>query len=130
MKEKILNLILIVSSLFGYLEWGADQKMFLWQGEWDVITKLFTNPLSVIHPLTLLPLIGQICLLITLFQKQPSKRLTFAGLGGIALLFIVILIVGLISSNYKIFLSTLPFLITAMITISYQLKKKKGSLKE
>jgi hypothetical protein len=40
MKQRILNLLLIVTSLFGYLEWGADNRMFLFQGELEVLTKL------------------------------------------------------------------------------------------
>ena len=80
MKSKILNLTLILTSLIGYLEWGQDMSMFLFQGELDVISKLFTDPLSVLHPFTLLPLLGQILLLITLFQKNPSKVLTYVGI--------------------------------------------------
>ena len=43
MKAKLLNIGLILTSLIGYLEWGTDQSMFLFQGEWDVLTKLFTE---------------------------------------------------------------------------------------
>ena len=32
MKAKFLNLLLIISSLFGYLEWGAGNKTFLFEG--------------------------------------------------------------------------------------------------
>lgn len=81
MKSRLLNLGLLLSSLVGYLEWGTDQKMFLIQGEFYVISKLFTDPTSVLYPLTLLPLAGQLILLYTLIQKQPNKIVTLIGIG-------------------------------------------------
>ena len=53
MKSKILNLLLIVTSLFGYLEWGGNNSILLFQAEADIISKLFTDPTSVIHPFIL-----------------------------------------------------------------------------
>lgn len=70
MKSKLLNFLLIVTSLLGYLEWGGDNHIFLFKAEAEILSKLFTDPLSVLHPFTLLPLAGQIILLITLFQKK------------------------------------------------------------
>ena len=124
MKSKLLNLGLILSSLFGYLEWGDDNSMFLFQGELDVLSKLFTEPASVIHPFTLLPLIGQILLIITLFQKEPGKLLTFLGMGGIGILLLLICYIGLIGPNFKMLFSTLPFLVIGVLTIMHHWRKK------
>ncbi len=123
-KSKILNLGLILTSLFGYLEWGTDMQMFLFQGEYEVVSKLIRDPMSVVHPFTLLPLIGQLLLLITLFQKQPSKRLTFMGLFGMGILLLFICIVGVIALNYKIALSTLPYLFVSFLTIRHLQKNR------
>lgn len=122
-KTKIFNLVLIITSLFVYLEWGTDNSMFLIEGEIDVLSKLFTNPSSVIHPLTVLPLIGQILLLITLFQKQPKKLLSYLGIGGISLLVLLICFVGAISLNFKIIFSTIPYIFTAFLAIRHLRKK-------
>lgn len=119
MKHKILNLALVFTSLIGYLEWGTNSKMFLFQGEMEILSKLFSDPDSVIHPFTLLPLFGQILLLVTLAQKEPNKILTYIGLGCIGLLLAFMFVIGLISFNYKILLSTIPFLITAVLTIRH-----------
>lgn len=124
MKAKILNAGLVLTSLIGYLEWGKDNTMFLFQGELEILTKLFTDPISVIHPLTLLPLLGQLVLLVTLFQKQPSKILTLIGLGAIALLLLLMFVVGLISLNPKIIASTTPFIVLGILTILHHRKKK------
>ena len=117
MKSKVLIMLLIVTSLLGYLEWGGDNHMFLFQGEAEVIHKLFTNPASVIHPFILFPLIGQMLLLIVLFQKSPSKVLTYISMAGLGLLVGFMFMIGLISLNFKMVVSTLPFLVVAMLTI-------------
>jgi hypothetical protein len=122
-KSKVLNFFLILTSLIGFLEWGLDNKQFLFQVEFEIIIKLFTNPSSVIHPLTLIPLIGQITLFITLFQKNPNKVMTFIGIFGITLLIGVMFVIGLISLNYNIIFSTIPFLSIAILTLRHHLKK-------
>ena len=119
MKLKILNFLLIITSLIGYLEWGGDNHIFLFQGEAEIVYKLFTNPGSVMHPFILLPLIAQILLLITLFQKSPGKKLTYISIAGLGLLLIFMFIIGLISFNFKILLSTIPFLIVVVLTIRH-----------
>lgn len=117
MKSRLLNLALLVTSLIGYLEWGRDQSMFLFQGEFEILQKLFTDPMSVAHPFVLFPLFGQILLLVTLFQKKPSKWLTYAGIVCLGLLLGMICFIGIISFNWRIFVSTLPFIFIAIYRI-------------
>ena len=128
MKAKLLNALLIISSFVGYLEWGTDNSMFLVQGEWDVIYKLLTSPTEVLHPFTILPLLGQILLLVTLFQKKPNKALTIFGMIGIGVLLVFMAFIGIISMNLKIFASTLPFITTMVLTINNLRKKKTADI--
>jgi hypothetical protein len=128
MKAKILNLCVLLTSLIGYLEWGRDMHMFLFQGEAEVVGKLFHDPMAVIHPLTLLPLFGQLILLYTLFQKTPGKILTYIGLGCLSLLLLFITLVGALSLNYKIVLSTVPFILSGVLTVINTRRNKKSSL--
>lgn len=123
MKQKILNAILMITSMLGYLEWGTDNRMFLFQGEIEVVTKLFQDPMAAAHPFTLLPIFGQLILLFTLFQKTPGKILTIIGLVCLSVLLLFMFLIGTISLNYKIFLSTLPFLFTGILTIKEILRK-------
>lgn len=123
MKQKILNAILIMTSLMGYLEWGTDSRTFLFQAEWEVLMKLFSDPLSTAHPLTTIPLIGQLILLATLFQKEPSRLLTLVGLAAISLLLLFIFLIGLLAFNWKITLSTIPFIVISIFTIREAIKK-------
>lgn len=123
-RGKILNALLIVTSLFGYLEWGKENSSFLFQAEGEILIKLFTDPVSAAHPFTLIPLFGQIILLITLFQKNPGKLLTFIGIAAIGILLGFMFAIGLMSLNVKILFSTLPFLIIAVLTVLHFRKQK------
>jgi hypothetical protein len=88
-KTKLINGLLIITSLLGYLEWGKSNHMFLFQGEIEILSRLFVDFRSAIHPFTVFPLLGQVLLLVTLFQKQPRKWLGGVFMCGIvALLFI------------------------------------------
>lgn len=124
MKSKILNALLLITSLLGYLEWGGNNHIFLFKAEADILSKLFTDPLSVLHPFTLLPLAGQILLLFTLFQKTPGKTLTYISITGLGLLLGFMFVVGVMSRNVKIILSTIPFLVVAVLAIKHYSKIK------
>ncbi len=124
MKQKLLNLGVIVTSLLGYLEWGMQHKMFMFQMEAEIFGKLISDPGSVLHPLVLLPLFGQLLLIITLFQARPGKWLTYAGIACIGLLFVFMFVIGLLGFYYKILFSTLPFIVLAFIAIRNMRKEK------
>jgi hypothetical protein len=122
-KLKLLNFLLITTSLIGYLEWGGGNHLFLFQAEAEIIYKLFTEPTSVLHPFILLPLIAQILLMVTILQKQISKKLTYLGIGGLGILLGFMFLIGLISLNYKILFSTFPFLFITITSIIYYRRK-------
>ena len=116
-RRKILNGLAILSSLFGYLEWGGGNDAFLFQAEMEVLGKLVSDPVSAAHPITLLPLLGQVLLIVTLFQKEPSRLLTYLEIACLALLLVFMFLIGLLSLNLNIFLSTIPFLVVAILAI-------------
>lgn len=122
MKVKYLHLALILTPLTGYLQWGKDQHAFLYQVEGDLLSRIFSDPASVMHPLVLLPLAGQLLLLVTLFQKRVSRGLSLAGLACSAILPGFVLLVGLLGMNGKMILSVMPFMLTAAGAILYNKK--------
>ena len=124
-KRKLLNIGLLVTSLIGYHEWGLDHHAFVFQMEWEVISKMIKDFSSGLHPLVLLPIIGQILLLFTLFQKEPRKIITFLGIGMISLLLLFFFLIGLFNLNAKTILTFLPFIILSIITIQYNRRIKK-----
>lgn len=117
MKSKILNSLLIITSLLGYLEWGGNSHLFLFQAESEILSKLFTDPVSTFHPFTILPLIGQTILIVTLFQKTPSKILTYISIACLGILLGFMFVIGLMSLNYKIIISTIPFIVVSVFAI-------------
>lgn len=117
MKNRLLIVLLLITSLFVYLEWGGDNSSFLFKLEFDVLGKLISNPISVLHPFVILPLLGQMLLLIALFFNSPGKWLLFAGIVFLSLLPAVILLVGLLSVNIKILLSLLPYLVVLILVV-------------
>lgn len=123
MKNKLLNFCLLLSSLIGYLEWGQGQHLFLVQAELEIFRKISTDPLSVLHPFTLIPFFGQLLLLFTVFQREPSKKLTYIGMSCLGILLLFMFIIGIISTNVKIILSTLPFIICSYLILRSARKK-------
>jgi len=125
-KERILSVLLILTSLFGYLEWGQGQQLFLIQAEGEILVKLWTEPKSVLHPLILMPLMGQILLAVSIFQKTPSRILIYLGTGSLSLLIGLMFFIGMISLNLKILFSTIPFLLLTVYTLIHFRKKASG----
>ena len=124
MKTKFLNGLLILTSLLGYLEWADNNHLFLFQAEADIFTKSITDQKSVLHPFVLLPIIGQVLLLTSLFQKTPHKALTFIGIGTLGILLAFMFFIRVIRLNFKIFFSTIPFLAMTIYSIIYHKKNK------
>lgn len=125
MKSKILHLLLIITSLVGFLEWGGNNHSFLFQAEAELLSILFTAPTSVMHPFTILPLLGQIVLVITLFQRTPNKTMSYISIGCLGILLAFIFVIGLMELNFKIIISTIPFLVVAILTIRHNRKNKQ-----
>ncbi|MBK8700768.1 MAG: hypothetical protein IPN29_14995 [Saprospiraceae bacterium] len=123
MKAKLINLALILTSFLGYLEWPPDNVKFLFQLEGEVLSKMFMDPLSVMHPFIVLPMIGQILLIVSLFQKVPGKKLSLLGLSCLSILLVLFFIIGLMGLNFKIALSAAPFLVAAVVGLKHYWKK-------
>jgi len=124
MKSKLFNALLLLSSLVGYLEWGQNRKMFLYQLEIEIFSKFLKDSVSIIHPFILLPFLGQLLLVFTLFQKNPGKTLTYIGMGGIGILLALLFLVGCLNRNPYIIFSTIPFFAISYFIIRHNRKMK------
>lgn len=118
--KRILNIGLLITSLTGYLEWGGGNQTFLGKAEWNVLLQLFINPEQAAHPFTLIPMLGQIFLLISLFIPKYFRLLTLAGIACISLLLYFMFAIGLLGMNIKILLSTLPYVILSVWALLLQ----------
>lgn len=121
---KTLNIGLLITSLSGYLEWGGGNQIFLWQAEWNILSQLFSNPTQVIHLFTLVPMLGQTLLIISLFFPKYFRWLTFAGIVCIGLLLYFMFVIGLLGLSIKILLSTLPYTILSLWALWLLYKKQ------
>jgi len=97
--------------------------MFLFEAEALIFSKVLVNPEEVIHPLIVLPVVGQILLIITVFQKAPNRILTIIGIILLSLLLGLILVIGLIEMDWRIVGSVLPFFMLVFLSVS---KNRKG----
>lgn len=116
-KYRIYHLCLILFSLIGYLEWGGGQKSFIVEVEIDILTKLFTDIKSILHPFVILPFIGQLILITTFIIKSSKVKLIHTGAIAIGLLYVLIFFIGCISLNLKILASSLPYLASYVMYI-------------
>lgn len=128
MKSKILNVLLIITSWIGYLEWSGDSSSFLFQAEAEIFSKLFSDPQSVLHPFTVIPFIGQLLLVFTLFQNKSSRILTYTGIFALGFLMVFLFAIGVISLNIKIIVSTIPFLSVSVATLIHLRRIKQTGL--
>jgi hypothetical protein len=108
-KEKILLAGMFISFFICFLEWG-NNSAFIFQAAYIVVTNSGDAADNFRHPLIILPFIGDLCFLIGLFQKHPNKLFPITGIFLNGLLVAFILLAGLLSLNYKIILSTIPFI--------------------
>lgn len=122
--RKYFPFLILLAFLIIYLEWPGDNSGFIFQMEYD----LFTRDLSwhtMLHPMIVVPLAGQLLLIGSIFY--PNRRLIITSILLLGFLAILILLVGILALNWKIVLSTLPFVgMSAFFIIRGWKKKKKA----
>ncbi len=123
MKLRLLIFSLIISSLFGYIEW-SENYLLLYQAEVDILSRAIQQPKIFLHPFTLLPFLGQIFLVIAFFQKNPNKIFVYLGIVGIGILILLILLIGFLNINIKMIISAVPFLFIVFLIIIFYKNKK------
>ena len=126
MKARVLNFLLLATSLCAYLEWGGKQHLFLFQAELMLFSKLMHDPLAVLHPMIVLPFIGQVLLLITLFQKKPNWLYTILSLIFLGVLNVFIFVVGLLSLNMKITIASFPIIVISILILKQIRTRRKA----
>ena len=118
--NRFLPLLILLSSLIGYFEWGGGNSGYLFSLEYDLIRKGMSSN-ELMHPFILLPLVGQILLLVSMFY--PKRALVITGILLLSVIMLMILLVGLLSMNFKIILSALPFLV---LSVYYIISSRKA----
>lgn len=113
---------LILTSLFGYTEWGKGYHAFVFQMEYFLLSPKGMNAENYQHPLVLIPLAGQLLLIAALlFQKLPNW-ITTAGMIAIGIFLWLLLFIGVIDLNPRITAAALPYLICCGLWIYYLIR--------
>ena len=113
-KQRLLNFLLLISFVFVYLEWGQNSSVFVFEAEFDILFSGSGKWKSFVHPLILAPFLGQVLLLITLFQKYPNRKLSTIGILLMGLLVFFVFAIGFLSKNVKIILFALPYVLLTL----------------
>ena len=121
--KRVINACLLLTFLIGYLEWGKGNNTFIFQGEVEIFLKAKSNPLSIMHPLILIPFCGQIIILYTIFQKKPGRVLSLIGLACLSIIMLLLFFIGLVTPNIKMLGSAIPFLITGLFVVRFNRKR-------
>ena len=115
--KKFLSILLLIAFLFCYMEWGKTNTAFVFETEYYLFVKTTDTRSSFTHPLILIPLLGQLCILFSLFSKRRSKILVFAGMILMSVLVLFIFLAGILSLNVKMISSCLPFILLSIALI-------------
>ena len=121
--KRIWNILLLISFLFGYLEWGKTQHLFIFQAIVELYEKGKANPLSVLHPFILLPFIGMLLFLYTVFQKTPSRMISIIGAICMSTIMLMILLIGVLGPNFKMLVSVIPFFMAVFFVVKSNWRK-------
>ena len=119
------HLLLILSSLFVYLEWPG-QHYFIFQIESELFSKLLIKPSEILHPFIVIPFGAQLLLFSSIFLRRPNILFSIFGIGGMLMLIGFIFIIGLMTLNWKTIISCLPFLGYSSITIYFLFSHSKN----
>lgn len=115
-RERLVRLSLIPAFWICYLEWPGHSG-FAGEIMWQILTQ---NPLDVktlLHPVILFGLLGQLLLLISLGTNGKWSRWLRWGLLPMALICALVLLAGVLSGNEKMILFQVPFWLLAGILV-------------
>ncbi len=115
--KQLINLALIIAFLFCYLEWPPHNSMFIFQGEYVIFSSTKSWVSNFTHPLILLGLIAQLILIYAVINPKINAKLNHLGVIILTPIVLLFFVVGILSVNYKIMASTLPFLVLVVFYI-------------
>ena len=112
--NRLFALLCLVSTFILYFEWG-EQQQFLIQMEGEVILQSFQNPKNLLHPLILLPLIGQFLFLFIAIYPNARRILPIIAVSFFGLLVFIVLLAGVSGQNFKIIGLALPYVLISSL---------------
>lgn len=120
---RFINIALILAFMLCYTEWGQGHSAFIFQIEYAMLFKKGATGDALSHPLILAGLIGQLSLLYTSFTNGRPAWLNMAGILLLGMIVLLFLLIGILSANGNIIVSTLPFM--GFVVLFFYLRKKQ-----
>lgn len=120
----IVNIGLVIAFSICYMQWGNNNSAFIAQVEYQLLFKEKNILQAVTHPLIAAGLIGQLLLLYSAIAVKAKKIIPVIAIALLSLVVLLILVAGILSVNYKMILSTIPF-ITLSVFFFYKFRKAK-----
>lgn len=119
-KIRVTNAGLFLSFFLLYLEWGKTQAHFMFELAMIIFTKKANSLETLTHPIILM-LIGALSLtLISACSRKPNRVLNFIAVLLMSAFVLFVLLIGFMAHNYKIVLSTFPYLICGVVFFSFR----------
>ena len=123
--KRLANTGILLSSLFGYMEWGNNQHSLLFEIECDLLFGDKSLLQTITHPIVLASVSGQLLILYCAIKSNSSKKLNLLGLLLLGILMLLILLAGLLSANIKMIGSVLPFLVFGILLMAAIKKERR-----
>ena len=113
--KRLINIGLLLAFGICYMEWGQDMSSFVFQAEYEILTKKEGFWQNMTHPIILAGLVGQLLLIWCAFQKTPNKKLNWLGIIILSPVVLLLFTAGALALRVKMILSTLPFIIMVVV---------------
>lgn len=123
--KQAINLALLIGFSICYLEWPPDNSMFIFMAEYEIFANQKNWVSNFTHPIIIVGLVAQLILLYCVFNKNASYKINSIGIWLLTPIVLLFFVVGLLSLNAKIALSTLPYLIMVMLYFWNRKQNKK-----
>lgn len=121
--KRLINLGLLISFLFCYLEWPPNNAAFIFQGEYEVFSNTKNWVSNFTHPLILLGLLAQLILIYAVINPKINRKMNHLGVAVLTPIVLLFFVVGFLSLNTKVIVSTLPFLVLVFFYFKTALNK-------
>jgi hypothetical protein len=119
--RSLINIAILVAFSFCYLSWGNDQTAFLYEVEYQLLFERSAQ--NFMHPLILMGLLGQLLLVYTAIVPKAKKWLSLTGVLMLGAVVALIFLVGCLSRQIPIIVSTIPFFV--FVILYFKVNKRK-----
>ena len=122
--QRLLIFLTLVASSLVIVHWGMFNEAFLIQYEWMTLVNCFhASPSWSTIPI-FLTIVGQLLLIISLIQNPVKKPLLYTGLALTSVTVVQLLLAGILSVDYKMVGSSLPFVLLVILLLPIGKKKE------